>query len=371
MSVNRDIDILESTEILLSKSEINEELEPLLSNKEVNLQDNTTRLLQPKLDKCRCLCCVGTVTLLIVVSAAVTIPLVLSDELLRPVSVSLPYHNQRTIIKKPYKHYTPVYHWYTNIELAFNENVTQEATLMLYKEPPPTYKESISFNKTTHATVNTQDYIYLHLRKGSEINVTFCAVEFELQSTLYLIKGRDAFEQWTSFGRLTGIEVAIPALICSGKAHSKLRHSITTQDYYFFLPLVYPNSQSSELTIKASYEVRSVEFQTNGSGLLSNQTCTAIVSESNQRSTCSLPLLVDGISNPIVIVRTGGVHPSDYEYIALDLNIYFTINWWLLTIVCTAGLVVVTVVLVCCICCCVRYHKRKQLSKQSSNMSQH
>lgn len=310
-------------------------------------------------DWCSCIGCVASFAAVILVAAAVAIPLVcvqLSNR--RAQEAVLNWHPKETM---KVDDLIPV--MFTGFHLNYESNDAEYvASGFLFDQCPPLAPEHFAFKVLNKPVSNTEAYIvYLYLRRGSQVNVTFCTDFSLLTSYMYILKGDENYEKWLSFAELNFVKKWKSSDICASNVLLRLHtFDVDDGDFYFFLFILDYFSIQAIATVFANFTVQSMQYNT--SAIVSKDHCT--VNSTTRECAIYVPSGV-AYGDCAVITLDRSDAAKSYHYKDIHITHARTLNVWLVVIISLLGLGLVVVVSVLIICC-VRHCRRRLAIKRKA-----
>lgn len=305
-------------------------------------------------DWCSCIGCVASFVAVILVAAAVAIPLVCVQLNNRQAQEAiLSWHPKETM---KVDDIDPI--MFTGFHLNYESKDTDYiASAFLFDQCPPLAPEQFAFKVRSKTVSNTEAYIvYFYLRRGSQVNVSFCTF-FSSHYYMYILKGEENYEKWLSFAELNFVQRWPSSKICPSNSplHS---FDVDDDDYYFFLLILDYFSVPAIATASANFTVLSMQYNT--SALVPKDHC--MVNSTTKECAIYVPLGIAAGDCAVVALDSSNT-TRPYHYTGIHITHDRTLNVWLVVIISLSGLVLVVVVSILTVCC-VRQCYRRRLAKR-------
>ena len=307
-------------------------------------------------DWCSCIGCVASFVAVILVAAAVAIPLVCVQLNNRQAQEAiLSWHPKETM---KVDDLVPI--MFTGFRLNYESNDADYiASAFLFDQCPPLAPEPFAFKVQNKPISNSEAYIvYFYLRSGSQVNVSFCTF-LSLHYYMYVLKGDENYEKWLSFAELNFVQQWPSSKICP----SSSRHSfdVDDDDYYFFLLILDYFSVQPIATASANFTVLSMQYNT--SALVPKDHC--MVNSTSRECAIYVPLGIAGGDCAVVALDSSNTN-RPYHYTDIHITHDRTLNVWLVVIISLSGLVLVILVSILTVCCVRRCYRRRLAKRKAA-----
>lgn len=325
-----------------------------------NGQSGVGQPLKPRpFDWCSCIGCVTSFVAIILVATAVAIPVVYFELSSRKAAEAVLSWHQKETMKVD--DVDPVI--FTGFQLRYKSKYTEYvASGFLFDQCPPLVPERFVFEAKNKPVSNTEAYIvYFYLRRGSQVNVTFCTF-FSSHYYMYVLKGDENYERWLSFAELNYVQQWKSNEICRiNSAYLQHTFDVNDDDFYFFLLILDYYSIPELATAFANYSVLSMQYNT--SALVPKKHC--MVNATSRECAIDVPSGIAYGDCAVIAVDSSNASKS-YHYDDVYITYVRTLNVWLVVVISVLGVGLVVVMSVCMIICCVRLCRRKLASRRKA-----
>ena len=321
---------------------------------------NTGQPHKPRpFDWCSCIGCVASFVAVIFVAAVVAIPLVYVELSSRQAQDAvLSWHQKET---RKVDDIEPV--MFTGFQLSYESDHTEYvASGFLFDQCPPLVPERFAFKAQNKPISNTEAYIvYFYLRRGSQVNVTFCTF-FSYRYYMYVLKGEENYDKWLSFAELNYVQQWESSEICAiNYGYRPHTFDVNDDDFYFFLLILDYYSIPGIATASANFTVLSMQYNT--SALVPKEHCT--VNTTSRECAIYVPSGIPYGDCAVIAVDSSNAS-KPYHYNDICITHVRTLNVWLVVLISVLGVALVVVMSVLTIICCVRLCRRRLASRRKA-----
>ena len=233
-------------------------------------------------------------------------------------------------------------------------NIGPSVLYALNAEPMLTSIDSFTFHRSEVLNNSRTYYEWnLHFYSGSEIQVSACILNGNGSAVLYLIKGKDEFNDWKLHSQMNSV---VNCLEIDSTCPSK-DFKIIEEDQYF---LVFQINGSDAVNMTIDVSANRTEYTVKSEAQLDRRRFSASDSSSVQT-----PLI--GSSYILLVYGNSSESPEYWNVIASQLATDITCEprIWLYVVVAVGPVLVLLLCIACIVCCvCTICRCRKRMSSE-------